>query len=123
MTSRGKKDPAGRCPRCNIRREHCICPYVPVVETRTRFIIDHLALMQPHVPPAPPEPPVPPTPPSKIEPPPVPPEPPAPPAPAEPAAPPPPNVLPDVAAEHAASAEARMTDARCVVGERDMRRA
>lgn len=39
MSCRGKKDPAGRCDRCLIRKEHCICPYVPLVETRTRFII------------------------------------------------------------------------------------
>jgi DTW domain-containing protein YfiP len=28
-----------RCPRCYLRREICICPILPTVETRTEFII------------------------------------------------------------------------------------
>lgn len=39
MGSRGKMDLTGRCPRCFVVLEYCICPYIPRVETRTRFIV------------------------------------------------------------------------------------
>ncbi len=29
----------GRCPRCFLKREACLCPRIPRVETRTRFVL------------------------------------------------------------------------------------
>ena len=39
MRSRTKSELPGRCPRCWIRLEFCICPHVPRVETRTRLMV------------------------------------------------------------------------------------
>ena len=37
-------DLSGRCPRCLMREVLCVCAQVPVVETRTRFVILRHAL-------------------------------------------------------------------------------
>lgn len=39
MRSRTKSELPGRCQRCWIRLEFCICPHVPRVETRTQLLV------------------------------------------------------------------------------------
>jgi DTW domain-containing protein YfiP len=39
MRSRTSSDLPGRCPRCWIRTEFCICPHLPTVVTRTRVVV------------------------------------------------------------------------------------
>ncbi|MBL8951707.1 MAG: DTW domain-containing protein [Myxococcaceae bacterium] len=39
MRSRTLSDLPGRCPKCWIRTEHCICAEVPRVETRTEVVV------------------------------------------------------------------------------------
>src|SRR4051812_30085981 len=36
--------PPGRCPRCYLRPEICLCPLVPRIETRSEFVILRHAL-------------------------------------------------------------------------------
>ncbi|MBI5494255.1 MAG: DTW domain-containing protein [Deltaproteobacteria bacterium] len=37
--SRGKGNPALRCPRCYLLRAWCLCAYVPRVQTTARFLV------------------------------------------------------------------------------------
>jgi len=39
MRSKQPRDERSHCPRCYQRREICICPILPTVQTRTEFII------------------------------------------------------------------------------------
>jgi DTW domain-containing protein YfiP len=39
MARRGRRDPEGRCPRCALRREACLCSELPQVVTRTEILI------------------------------------------------------------------------------------
>lgn len=39
MRARSFDDPAGRCPRCLLRGEACVCAVLPMIPTRTHFLI------------------------------------------------------------------------------------
>lgn len=39
MRSRTSSDLPGRCPRCWIRFEFCVCPHVPTVATKTKILM------------------------------------------------------------------------------------
>lgn len=39
MRSRTPSDLSGRCPRCFLRVDHCLCDRIPRISTRVRFVV------------------------------------------------------------------------------------